>query len=170
MHELAKSLERYFDATDALFYETWASSERLCMRQVRRLVEDNEEFREVFERCGCIQASRLLEGSTRLLDTTTNRALYAANPKIAALVLGCKHGYVQKTEVSVEQSNKPTAIDTLRQQMPTDEVEARRWLERVAAGAGASDGARELQGAAEFLLGEYEMKDMVEVGSALCDF
>jgi hypothetical protein len=73
VHELAVSLGRYFDATDSLFVETWACTEGLHMRQIHRLAQGNEELRPAFERASTVQASRLLEGSTRPMDTATNR-------------------------------------------------------------------------------------------------
>lgn len=101
---LTRSLETYFDASDALYFESWAVTEGLHMRQVRRIAEANPDFAEVFDRCGCIQASRLLEGSTRPADTTTNQVRYNVNPKMACLVLQTKHDYKTQQEIAVEVS------------------------------------------------------------------
>ncbi len=122
---LTQSLQEYFDATSSLFFETWAASEGLHMRQVRRLVEANQEFAETFERMGAIQASRLLEGSTRPADMTTNQLRYAVNPKMATLVLQAKHGYKTQQEIAVEVSAE--------RNMPSSVEEADRMIETVTA-------------------------------------
>ncbi|MBN2130304.1 MAG: hypothetical protein JW741_12450 [Sedimentisphaerales bacterium] len=101
---LTQSLENYFDSTDALYFETWAAREGLHMRQVHRIADANPEFAETFARMGAVQASRLLEGSTRPADTTTNQLRYAVNPKMACLVLQAKHGYKTQQELAVEVS------------------------------------------------------------------
>lgn len=117
--ELKDSMVRYFDSSDSLFFESWAVSEGIHMRQVRRLVEADEGFAETFERCGAMQASRLLEGSSRPLTNTGNRTIYSVNPRIASLVLVAKHGYKTQQEVTISelpagpQLDSPEACDTV---------------------------------------------------------
>jgi hypothetical protein len=122
---LTQSLEEYFDATSSLYFETWASGQHLHMRQVRRIAEENPNFCEVFERCGCLQASRLLEGSTRPADMATNQLRYAVNPKMATLVLQAKHGYKTQQEIAVEVSAERS--------MPSTIEEADRMIEALSA-------------------------------------
>ena len=82
------------------------------MRQVRRLVEADEEFADAFERCGTLQASRLLEGSTRPLPTVGNHVRYAANPRTAILVLQAKHSYGQKSEIAISEAPGGPRLDS----------------------------------------------------------
>lgn len=110
--ELKDSMVRYFDSSDSLFFESWAVSEGIHMRQVRRLVEADEGFAETFERCGAIQASRLLEGSTRPMPTTGNHVRYAVNPRTAILVLQAKHSYGLKSEVTVSEPSEGLQLDS----------------------------------------------------------
>lgn len=111
--ELRDSMVQYFfDCTDNLFFESWAVTEGIHMRQVRRLVEADDEFAEAFERCSTLQASRLLEGSTRPLPTVGNHVRYAANPRTAILVLQAKHSYGQKSEVTISETPDGPRLDS----------------------------------------------------------
>ncbi|HSW00321.1 MAG TPA: hypothetical protein VLI39_09130 [Sedimentisphaerales bacterium] len=111
--QLRNSMEKYFfGSADTLFFESWAVSEGIHMRQVRRLVEADEGFAETFERCGAIQASRLLEGSTRPMPTTGNHVRYAVNPRTAILVLQAKHSYNQRSEVTISEAPDGPRLDS----------------------------------------------------------
>lgn len=111
--ELAESLATFFDSTESLYFETWAAAEKIHMRQVRRLVEADAEFAETVGRCEMIQASRLLEGSTRPLTNTGNRTIYPVNPRIASLVLAVKHGFKTQQEIAISEACDGPRLDSL---------------------------------------------------------
>lgn len=110
--ELGESLATFFDNTESLYFETWAAAEGIHMRQVRRLVEADTEFAETVGRCETLQASRLLEGSSRPLTNTGNRTIYPVNPRVASLVLATKHGYKTQQEIAISEASDAPRLDS----------------------------------------------------------
>jgi len=172
IREKADSLARFYDEDPAALYlETWCSQERIPTRYISRFAAESDYFRSVLERVNAVQASRLLELSSRTLRTEKGSMYTAISPRIAILVLQCRHSFIARQEVVVEASSKLSLTDALRQQLPPDEDEARRWLQRLADGQGMTDDAKELQEASQFLIGEYELRDLVATTpSAIVDF
>jgi len=133
--ELTLSLTQFWDCTESLFFETWGASEGLHRQQIHRLVEANENFAEAWRHCEMIQASRLLELSSRTKKTTRGSNYYEINPRIAALVLQNKHGYAHKEEIEVEPKalNRYERVEAaktaLRESLPEHRPE--KWLQTL---------------------------------------
>jgi hypothetical protein len=173
IREKADSLARFFDEDpEALFLESWCVQERIPVQYVARWASENEYFAEVLARVSTAQGSRLLEMSSRTIKDERGSSYYKLNPRVAILVLQCRHGFTTQQELIVstpahsEYERTEAARKALESAMPAALPEAKEWLAKICV-----DGADEAtKTAAEQLLTKIDMEQDVErAGSALCD-
>ncbi len=101
IREKADSLARFFDDDpEALYLESWCAQERIPTQYIRYFSQ-NEYFASVLDRVLAIQGSRLLEMSSRTLLTDKGSTFTAISPRIAVLVLQCRHGFTAQQELVV---------------------------------------------------------------------
>ncbi|MEN6338432.1 MAG: hypothetical protein ABFE01_29600, partial [Phycisphaerales bacterium] len=172
IREKADSLARFFDEDpEALYLESWCVQERIPVQYIRYFSQ-NEYFASVLERVLAVQGSRLLEMSSRTIKDERGSSYYKLNPRVAILVLQCRHGYTTQQELIVstplhsEYERTEAARKALESAMPAALPEAREWLTKI-----SLDGTDEAtKTAAEQLLTKMDIEQDVErAGSALCD-